>query len=126
MEIWVQVYDLKVGFMSERILKAARAYIGEFVSSRPKNFTGIWRDYLRVRVSINVDKQLKRRMKIVRRNDECFLANFKYERVATFYFICGIIEHSERFCHKLFREPLETISKPYGLFMKTPDLQNNR
>lgn len=47
-EIWVQVYDLKVWFMSERVLKAVAEYIGKSVSSCPKNFTGIWRDYLRV------------------------------------------------------------------------------
>lgn len=44
MEIWVQVYDLKIGFMSEKVLKAVSNYIGKFVSSCPTNFTGVWRD----------------------------------------------------------------------------------
>lgn len=126
MKIWVQVYDLKVGYMSEKVLKAAGDYIGKFVSSCPKNFTGIWRDYLRVRVLINMDKPLKRRMKISRSKEQWYWANFKYERVPTFCFICGVIGHSEKFCHKLFDEPLETIAKPYGLFMKAPERRNNR
>lgn len=126
LEIWVQVYDLKVGFMSEKVLKAAGDYIGTFVSSCTKNFTGIWRDYLRVRVRVNIDKPLKRRMKIYRNKEEWFWANFKYERIPTFCFICGVIGHSEKFCHKLFDEPLDTIVKPYGLFMKAPDRRNNK
>lgn len=60
MEIWVQVNDLKVGFMSKRDLKISVDYIGKFVASCPKNFNGIWRDYLRVRMSIDIDKSLER------------------------------------------------------------------
>lgn len=126
MEIWVQLYDLKVGFMSERVLKATGDYIGTFVASCQKNFTGIWRDYLRVRVLIDIDKPLKRRMKIQRSKEECFWVNFKYERVLTFCFICGVIGHSERFCHKLFEGSQESIIKPYGMFMKALDRRNNK
>lgn len=93
------MYDLKVGFMSERILRAVGDYIGKYVSSCPRNFIGIWRDYLRVRVLISVDKPLKRRMKINRNKEEWFWANFKYERVPTFCSICGIVGHADRFCH---------------------------
>ncbi|KAK1399253.1 hypothetical protein POM88_009116 [Heracleum sosnowskyi] len=32
----------------------------------------------------------------------------------------------ERFCDKLFDEPLKTIAKPYGFFMKAPNCWNNR
>lgn len=96
------------------------------MSSCPKNFTGIWRDYLRVGVLVNVDKPLKRRMKINRSKEEGFWANFKYERMPMFCFICGVIGHSEKFCHKLFDEPLDSIIKPYGLFMRAPDRRNNK
>lgn len=126
MEIWVQVYDLKVGFMSEKVLKAIGNYIGKYSSSCPKNFTGVWREYLRVRVLINVDKPLKRGMKIYRNKEEGFWVNFKYERVPTFCFIRGVIGHSDRFCHKLFEETEDSIVKPYGVFMKAPDRRINK
>ncbi|KAK1401431.1 hypothetical protein POM88_001036 [Heracleum sosnowskyi] len=35
-------------------------------------------------------------------------------------------EVDARFCHKLFDEPLESILKPYGVFMKAPDRRNNK
>lgn len=64
LDLWVQVHDLRVGFMMERILKEIGNYIGVFIESCPKNFVGIWKEYLRVRVAIDVTLPLKRRMKI--------------------------------------------------------------
>lgn len=43
MDLWIQVYDLKPGFMSETVLKSVGNYIGSFVQSCPNNFTGVWR-----------------------------------------------------------------------------------
>lgn len=100
--------------------------IGKYISPCPKNFTGVWSEYLRVRVLINVDKPLKRRMKIYRNKEEGFWVNFKYEMVSTSCFICRVIGHSDRFCHKLFEETNDNIVKPYGLVMKAPDCRNNK
>lgn len=44
MELWIQVHDLKVGFMSENVLKGVGNYIGEYMHSCPSNFTGVWRE----------------------------------------------------------------------------------
>lgn len=54
LDLWVQVYDLRVGFMSERVLKEVGNYIGVFVESCSRNFFGTWKEFLRVRVSIDV------------------------------------------------------------------------
>ncbi|XP_062112483.1 uncharacterized protein LOC133823643 [Humulus lupulus] len=126
LEIWVQVYDLKPGFMSDRVLKACGAYMGQFVESCPKNYTGIWREYLRVRVRINVELPLKRRMKVFTSQTDFFWANFKYERLPTFCFICGILGHSENFCHKMFDEGDENMARPYGLFMRAPERRGQK
>ncbi|XP_062094341.1 uncharacterized protein LOC133800401 [Humulus lupulus] len=126
MEIWVQVYNLKVGFMSDRVLKACGDFIGMFILSCPKNYTGIWREFLRVRVRINIDQPLKRRMKIQYSKGDFFWAEFKYERLPTFCFICGVLGHSEKFCIKLFAEEPENIVRPYGLFMHAPDRRQGK
>lgn len=63
-EIWVQVYDIPRGFLSENILKIVGASIGRYVKSDPSNFDGVWKSYVRVRVAMNVEKPIKRRMKI--------------------------------------------------------------
>lgn len=41
LEMWVQIHDLQVGFMSEKVIKDVANYIGVFVESDPKNFTGV-------------------------------------------------------------------------------------
>ncbi|KAF4351440.1 hypothetical protein G4B88_024821 [Cannabis sativa] len=86
--------------------------------SDPKNFNGLWRDYLRVRATVDIDKPLKRRMKLCKENGDWIWANFQYEYLPTFCFVCGIIGHSERFCPKRFDQPLELVNKPYGIGMK--------
>uniref|UniRef100_A0A803NYG3 Endonuclease/exonuclease/phosphatase domain-containing protein n=1 Tax=Cannabis sativa TaxID=3483 RepID=A0A803NYG3_CANSA len=63
-------------------------------------------------------------MKFRRVGGETFYANFKYERVPTFCFICGIMGHSERFCKKLYELPADRIDKPYSIEMKAPSERN--
>ncbi|KAL8094551.1 hypothetical protein AgCh_036179 [Apium graveolens] len=119
-DLWIQVYDLKVGVMSERIFKGIRDYIGYFIDSCPINFKGVWREYMRIRVSINLDVPLKCRMKLKMAGDKWFRVNFIHENVPMFCFICGILAHSENFCHKLFEAPEGEIIKLYGPWMRAP------
>lgn len=106
--------------MSEKIIKEIGNYIGVFVESCASNFMGVWREYMRVRVSIDLSKPLKRRMKIRKMGEECSWINFKYENVPTFCFICGFLGHSEKFCSKLFDTPEQDIIKPYGAWLRAP------
>lgn len=50
--------------MSGRVIKEIINFIGMFVKSNLENFVGVWRKYMRVRVSIDLDVPLKRRMKL--------------------------------------------------------------
>lgn len=68
-EMWVQVYDIPRGFLSENVLKSVGASIGQYVRADSNTFDGIWKPYVRIRVLINTDKPLKRRMKIKREGD---------------------------------------------------------
>ncbi|KAM6583995.1 hypothetical protein CsatB_010997 [Cannabis sativa] len=124
-EMWVQIHELRPGFKTEWAIREAAKYIGTYVSSDPNNFQGVWRDYLRVRVKINVTEPLKRRMKFRSRNGDWFYAYFKYERVPTFCFICGIMGHAEKLCNKVYDIPASQIVKPYSLEMKAPLRRQN-
>uniref|UniRef100_A0A803NLX7 Zinc knuckle CX2CX4HX4C domain-containing protein n=1 Tax=Cannabis sativa TaxID=3483 RepID=A0A803NLX7_CANSA len=97
-DLWVQLHDLRSGFRTATVAKDVANYIGKFVESDEKNFLGLWRDFLRVRVTINVTKPLKRRMRLQNTAGIEFWTNFKYEHLPTFCFICGIMGYSDRFC----------------------------
>lgn len=116
--LWVQIHGMTAGFMSERVVKDIGNYIGTFMESDENNFVGVWRDYLRIRVQIPLHVPLKRRMKLKKSESIWCWANFKYEGVPTFCFICGMIGHGEKFCERLFETPEDKIEKPYGAWMR--------
>ncbi|KAM6593181.1 hypothetical protein CsatA_000884 [Cannabis sativa] len=125
LDMWVQIHGLTSGFMTERVVKEAAKVIGELVETDPKNNNGLWRDFMRVRVRVNIDQPIKRRMKLKKAGGEWFWAPFKYEFLPTFCYICGIIGHTENFCHKLFDTPEEAIVKPYGEWMRAQTRRKN-
>lgn len=60
LDLWVQIHELPVGCMSEKIIKEVGNFIGTYIESCSKNFSGGWKEYMRVRVSIDSGKALKK------------------------------------------------------------------
>lgn len=114
MDIWLQIYDLPTGMLSERILQSIGNYVGTFVKTDPLNSKGTWKIYVRVRVTMDIRKPLKRRMKIKREGGDWSWVNFKYERLSTFCFVCGLMDHSDRDCEIVYANPDKVIEKAYG------------
>lgn len=111
LDLWVQIHELPVGCMLERIIKEMGNFIGTYIESCSKNFNGGWKEYMRQRVRIDLEKPLKRKMKIRKSGNDCQWIVFKYENVPTFCLICGALGHSEKFCIKLFDTPENEITK---------------
>ena len=112
-DFWIQVYDLPCGFIAEKVGKEIGNFIGSYVEADANNFGGVWRNFMRIKVSIDVRKPLKRRMKIKKQGGEWTWINFKYERLPTFCFFCGIIGHNERFCQRFFDCKERPTEMPY-------------
>lgn len=119
-DIWVQVYDILKGFVSESILQSVGNSIGNFVKSDPANFNGGWKTYVRIRVTMNVLKPLKRRMRIKREGGQWSWINFKYERLSTFCFVCGILGQSERDCSVVYENPDKNVERAYDTWLRAP------
>lgn len=55
LDFWIQLHDIQPGFITERVCKDVGNYISEFLEYDKTNFVGVWREYLRVRVRIQID-----------------------------------------------------------------------
>lgn len=121
----MQLHGIAPGFMAQRVVQDISNYIGTYVESDTNNFIGVWREHLRVRVSIQLDKPLKRRMKLKKSEEQWCWVNFRYEGVPMFCFICGLMGHNEKFCERIFDTPLEKLEKPYGIWMKAEPRRRN-
>uniref|UniRef100_A0A803NLR5 RNase H type-1 domain-containing protein n=1 Tax=Cannabis sativa TaxID=3483 RepID=A0A803NLR5_CANSA len=89
-DLWVQLHDLQLGFRTATMAKDVGNNIRKFVEADEKNFMGLWRDFLWVRVTINVSKPLKRRMRLQNNVGIEFWTNFKYEHLPTFFLYVGL------------------------------------
>lgn len=120
-DIWVQVYDLPNGFISDKILKSIGNYIGGFVKADPANMNGMWKLYVRIRVTIDVNATLKRKIKIKRAGGDWSWVSFKYERLSTFCFVCGMLGHSERVSGIVYANLDKVIDRAYGTWLRAPN-----
>lgn len=118
---WVQVHDLPAGYITEGIGKQLGAFIGEFLEYDATNSSSIWRQYMRIRVAIDVSKPLKRGRRIKKTDGTSFMVSFKYERLHIFCFVCGRVGHSERFCEDLFSSDPSNIKREWGVWLKADD-----
>ncbi|CAH9073758.1 unnamed protein product [Cuscuta europaea] len=97
-DFWLQVHDVPMGFFSiENAIKIGN-FVGRFVKVDEQNFSMEWNPFMRVRVSIDLNRPLKRKLFLQSDEGESFCVKFRYEKLPSFCFACGIIGHSERFC----------------------------
>lgn len=77
--IWVQIYDLPIGFNSEFIFKSIGNYVGKFLASDSKNVNSLWKNYQRIKVALDVKRPLKSKMRIKKAGGDWVWIKFKYE-----------------------------------------------
>lgn len=100
LEVWIQIYNLPMGYMTESVGKQLGNFFGKFISYDLSNDSSIWREYMRIRISLDVRCPLKRKKKISRKNKSEIMVTCKYEKLADFCFLCGLLTHTEQFCKK--------------------------
>jgi hypothetical protein len=96
--MWVQVYNLPTGLMKENVGIRLANYIGTFVEYDKNNNSNFWRQYMRIRVRVDVRQPLKKETKVKNRDGEWCIVKFKYEKLGIFCFLCGIMGHAENKC----------------------------
>lgn len=117
-DFWVQIFDLPSMFANADFVEKVGNHVGLFKAANPNNFGGTWRSFFRIRVTLKISEPLKRRMKLRLREGAFQWVTFKYERLSTFCFCCGLLGHSDRFCRKAYEENIEPKDYPYGGWLR--------
>jgi hypothetical protein len=99
---WVQIHDLPTGLMKETVGTQLGNYIGVFMEYDKNNNSSFWRQYMRLRIKIDVRVPLKKETKVKDRNGNWCTVRFKYEKLGIFCFVCGIMGHAENRCETRF------------------------
>lgn len=124
-EFWIQVHGLPAGFRSEAVLEAVGRFVGEFVKMDERNFDGSLRVFYRIRVALDVAKPLKKGLRMKKDDGEWVLVEFRYERLPTFCFLCGVIGHGEKLCAKMMLEGGEQkLERPFGAWLRAGNRRN--
>ncbi|XP_050211918.1 uncharacterized protein LOC126662073 [Mercurialis annua] len=129
--LWVHVNDIPLGLVTKKLGENVGNYLGKFICHDNRRVKPNESSSLRVRVSIDVRKPLKKKMKFKRSANTWSWVELQYERIPMFCFYCGIMGHSEKFCDKYFDNPIPKEELPYGADMryvmkKSPVLMEDR
>lgn len=81
----------------------------EHLLTQTLKLNGGWKMFVSIRVTMDIDKPLKLKMKIKREGSTWTWINFKYERLSTFCFVCGLMGHSDRDCGIVYANPDKVI-----------------
>ncbi|KAK7818432.1 uncharacterized protein CFP56_041376 [Quercus suber] len=95
---WVQVLGLPFENMSEEVGRDLGNRLGKYIETNKRSWLSEQAKFMRVRVDLPINRPLRRGGNIVNLEGEKFWVSFKYERLPTFCFLCGILGHDERYC----------------------------
>ena len=84
--------------MTKEIGKNIRSKIGRVLDIDKRALQTDQAKFLRIRVELQIDKPLRRGGYIKNDEGERIWVDFRYERLPTFYFRCGILGHDEKHC----------------------------
>jgi hypothetical protein len=98
LSIWARVYELPTGFRTENIGRQLGNKIGKFLKmDLDEEFSG-WRDFLRIRVKLDMEKPLTRVVFISLGAGKREPFRVKYEKLPKFCAVCGLLGHVETEC----------------------------
>ena len=90
--------------------------LGKFIESDRRARQIEQAKFMRIRVDLQLDKPLRCGGKVASADGEKFWVNFKYERLPTFCFHCGILGHDDKHCLEITNQ--QNSSKQYGDWLR--------
>lgn len=101
-EFWIQVHELPSGIMTKTMAKQFGNFCGKFLQYDTSILSLGLKQYMHIRVFLDVSAPLKRKKKLQIGKTMTVYAKFKYEKLSLFCFICRRLGHGESYCpHRL-------------------------
>ena len=95
---WVQLWGLPFELMSEEVGQDIGRSLGRLIEVDKRACQSDQTKFMRIRVDLPIDKPLRRGGNVVSKDGEKFWIHFKYERLPTFCFLCGMLGHDDKHC----------------------------
>ncbi|CAN1240400.1 hypothetical protein LINGRAPRIM_LOCUS2726 [Linum grandiflorum] len=93
---WVQVHKLPFGYFSASVGQALGDFVGSYMEYDEKNANAYSDAYMRIQVRLDVCMPLQKERLVTLHGGREVMCRLRYERLHTFYFICGILGHKEK------------------------------
>ncbi|KAL0375750.1 UNVERIFIED_CONTAM: hypothetical protein Scaly_0692600, partial [Sesamum calycinum] len=125
---WAVFHGLPLSKMSEAMAKFIDNQLGRFVDVDLDRAGRVWGSSMRIRVSMEVSKPLKRVLKLHTTLGDEQLLSFTYERLPNFCYLCGCLGHLSKFCELRFAEDFTDPGEatPFGPWMRATNLPTGR
>ncbi|KAK4390482.1 hypothetical protein Sango_2111500 [Sesamum angolense] len=112
----VFVHDLPLSQHTRAMAKYIGNIIGIFLDIELPENGLVWSSALKLRVSLDVSKPLKRALRLFSAQGIEKLVTLTYDRLPNFCYLCGCLGHIAKFCPKCYEDdfidPGESL--PYG------------
>lgn len=93
-------------------------FLGRFLEYDTKQVLYGYRNYMRIRVQIDVRSPLKRKKKIMISASKFTYKKFKYEKLTLFCFLCGYLGHGDNFCLMRLQTGLQELELGWDLKLR--------
>ena len=97
---WIQVWGLPFKSMSEEVGRDLGNKLGKYIKSDKQPWLSEKAKFMRIRVDLPINKPLRRGGNIFNSDRGKYWVTFKYERLPSFCFHCGILGHDEKRCSR--------------------------
>lgn len=97
-DVWIQLHGLPFEYIGQEVGRVIGSKIGELLEVDDRLEGGEQGRFIRVRVRLKVNTPLKRGGNIVCGGGRKVWVDYKYERIPSFCFYCGRVDHAENVC----------------------------
>ena len=113
---WIQLWGLPFELMSKEVCQDIGKSLGRLIEVDKRAKHSDQAKFLRIRVDLPIKKPLRRGGNVVNKSGEKFWITFRYERLPTFCYLCGLLGHDDKHCKSY--SDWQNTPKQYGEWLK--------